>query len=176
MSVIPAWTHPVALADIPATGLHVELEPTASERTAIAAQAGVDDLKSVRAVFDLVRGAGDAVRVTGVVVATVGQTCVVTLDPIENTIEESLDVRFAPEGADAIAAAAKAVDVALPEEDPPEPARGGRIDLGELAVEFLILGVDPYPRKPGAAFEPPVIPPDPADHPFAALEKLKRGQ
>ena len=44
----------------------------------------------------------------------------------------------------------------------------GRIDLGALAAEFFALGLDPYPRKPGAEF---VAPPEPAppDSPFAAL-------
>ncbi len=37
----------------------------------------------------------------------------------------------------------------------PEPLIGGVVDLGALATEFLILGLDPYPRKPGAVFEPP---------------------
>ena len=39
-------------------------------------------------------------------------------------------------------------------EDPPEPIVNGAIDLGALAAEFLMLGLDPYPRKPGAVFEP----------------------
>jgi hypothetical protein len=47
----------------------------------------------------------------------------------------------------------------------------GAIDLGALAIEFLILGIDPYPRKPGAKFEPPQdLKPDPG--PFAALAGL----
>ena len=28
-----------------------------------------------------------------------------------------------------------------------------QIDLGALAAEFLALGLDPYPRKPGVAFD-----------------------
>jgi hypothetical protein len=54
----------------------------------------------------------------------------------------------------------------------PEPLVGGKVDLGAIATEFLILGLDPYPRKPGAVFDPP--PEDRAsDSPFAALAKLK---
>ena len=54
----------------------------------------------------------------------------------------------------------------------PEPLIGGVVDLGALATEFLILGLDPYPRKPGAVFEPPQdVKPDPG--PFAALAGLK---
>jgi hypothetical protein len=51
---------------------------------------------------------------------------------------------------------------------------GGTVDLGALATEFLILGLDPYPRKPGATFQPPGG--ASADEgPFAALAKLKKG-
>ncbi len=54
----------------------------------------------------------------------------------------------------------------------PEPLIGGGVDLGALATEFLILGLDPYPRKPGAVFEAPQdVKPDPG--PFAALAGLK---
>ena len=55
----------------------------------------------------------------------------------------------------------------------PEPIVNGAIDLGKLATEFLVLGIDTYPRKPGAAFAAPETPPDPDEHPFAALRALK---
>ena len=57
--------------------------------------------------------------------------------------------------------------------DPPEPIVNGIIDLGRLATDALFLGVDPYPRKQDAVFEHEVTPPDPEDHPFAALKALK---
>ena len=57
--------------------------------------------------------------------------------------------------------------------DGPEPLTGGVIDLGVIATEFLILAIDPYPRKPGAVFEAPDAPDD-SDQPFAALAALKK--
>ena len=57
--------------------------------------------------------------------------------------------------------------------DPPEPIEGGVIDLGRLATDALLLGIDPYPRKPDAVFDHETTPPDPKDHPFAALQALK---
>jgi hypothetical protein len=48
----------------------------------------------------------------------------------------------------------------------------GTVDLGGLAVEFLLLGIDPYPRKPGVVFEATSIG-EASSHPFAALAKLK---
>ena len=53
-------------------------------------------------------------------------------------------------------------------------SRDGAVDLGAIATEFLLLGIDPYPRKPGAVFEAPPAG-DPASHPFAALAALKKG-
>ena len=38
---------------------------------------------------------------------------------------------------------------------------------------MLCLAIDPYPRKPGAVFEPQVVAVDPEDHPFAALKALQ---
>ena len=39
--------------------------------------------------------------------------------------------------------------------DEPEPLVDGVADLGAAATEFLLLAIDPYPRKPDAVFEPP---------------------
>ena len=109
---------------------------------------------------------------TGRVRARIGQTCVVTLDPIENDIDEPIDLIFAPpeqipELADLVDEAAES-DTEIP--DPPEPIENGVIDLGRLATDALFLAIDPYPRKPDAVFEPVVTAPDPEDHPFAALK------
>ena len=119
--------------------------------------------------------AGGRFHVAGRVRARIGQTCVVTLDPIENDIDEAIDLIFAPpeqipELADLVDEAAES-DGEIP--DPPEPIENGVIDLGRLATDALFLAIDPYPRKPDAVFEPPVEAADPEDHPFAALKALK---
>ena len=114
-------------------------------------------------------------HVAGRVQARVGQTCVVTLDPIENDIDEAIDLIFAPP--EQIPALADLVDEAAESDaeipDPPEPIVDGIIDLGRLATDALFLAIDPYPRKPDAVFEPPAVPDDPEDHPFAALKALQ---
>jgi hypothetical protein len=61
----------------------------------------------------------------------------------------------------------------VPATDEPETLTGGGVDLGEIATEFLILGLDPYPRKPDAIFRSPQAGEDSA-HPFAALAALKK--
>ena len=131
------------------------------------------ELPELSAVFDLTRqGAG--VHVTGEVSARVGQTCVVTLEPIESAIHEAVDVEFAPAPAGGKETGPKKARKRTPDADePPEPLVGGTLDLGALAAEFLILGIDPYPRKAGAEFAPPKLE-DAGEHPFAALESLKK--
>ncbi len=53
------------------------------------------DLPHLSAVFDLTRRGG-GVHVAGQVRARVGQTCVVTLEPLENDLDEPINVLFAP--------------------------------------------------------------------------------
>ena len=48
----------------------------------------------------LTRHGHDGLHVVGHVSATVGQTCVVTLEPIENEIDEAVDLIFVPAGRD----------------------------------------------------------------------------
>jgi hypothetical protein len=53
----------------------------------------------------------------------------------------------------------------------PDPIVDGKIDLGALAAEFFALGLDPYPRKPGVEFEPPVEEEEDKESPFSALRR-----
>lgn len=171
------WRAPVTVAHIPDTGLHRELEASAAERQAMTDLAGVREILSAQASFDVVPKSGGRVQVTGHVRARVGQTCVVTLDPMESEIDEEVDLIFAPEAevrrlADLIEEGQD--DEESPEvADPPEAIVNGIIDLGRIATDALFLAIDPYPRKPGVVFEAEVTALDPEDHPFAALKALQ---
>src|SRR6266567_2034622 len=169
------WRVPVIVAQIPDTGLHRDVGADAAARKAMAEVAGLREVLSMHASFDVTPNSDGRFRVIGHVSARIGQTCVVTLDPIENEIDEAIDLMFAPP--ERIPALADLVDDDVESEaeipDPPEPIINGVIDLGRLATDALLLGVDPYPRKPGAVFEPQVAAADPEDHPCAALKALK---
>ena len=150
------WRAFVPVAQIPERGLHRDIEADQATREAMAEAAGVRELLSARASFDLTPQSGGRVHVSGRVQAKVGQTCVVTLDPIENDIDEEVDLIFAPpEQIPELAEALEHEDeVEIEMEDQPEPIENGMIDLGRLATDVLYLAIDPYPRKPGAVFEP----------------------
>jgi hypothetical protein len=163
------WSAPLRLEDVPDTGRHVVLTADVYTRQAIAAMAGLRELPRLDATFDVARSGHDGLRVSGQVSATVGQTCVVTLEPIESELTEMFDLIFKPpHGPLGGAETRYGID-----SEETEPLNDGTVDLGAIATEFLLLGVDPYPRKPGAVFQPP-----PSDEPggsaFAALAALQR--
>lgn len=166
-----SWNEPVAVEDIPETGRHIELEAPEPAREAIARLAALRTLPRLSAEFDLTLQ-GASVRVSGRVNARVGQTCVITLEPIENDVAEVIDLVFAPA---AVAKKSKGENskTTRSNDDGPEPLIDGVIDLGAVATEFLLLGVDPYPRKEGAKFAAPKSD-ESASHPFAVLEALKK--
>jgi uncharacterized metal-binding protein YceD (DUF177 family) len=169
------WRSLVAVAQIPETGLHRDIEADEGTRKAMAEILGLRGISSASASFDVTPQSDGRLHVAGAVRARIGQTCVVTLEDIENDIDEPIDLIFAPP--EQIPEMADLVDEDLESvqetEDPPEPIVNGMIDLGRVATDALFLGVDPYPRKPDAVFEPMVEAPDPENHPFAALKALK---
>jgi len=164
------WRVPVRFEDVPEAGLRFDLAADAAVKTELARAAAIPALPRLEAHFDVRRHGHDGLHVTGNVSATVRQTCVVTLEPVENEVEEGVDLTFVP-GPEDVGAHAREEEVGP--YNPPEPLVNGTIDLGAIAIEFLILGIDPYPRKPGAVFSPPVND-DASDHPFAALAALKK--
>ncbi len=165
------WSHPVRRDDVPETGLHVDLVADEATRAAVAGVAGVRGLPHLAAAFDVTRqGAG--LKVIGEVAATIEQTCVVTLEPMVSELREPIDLAFVPPRAGE-RSDARADDIDPVAEDEPEVLVDGVADLGVAATEFLLLAIDPYPRKPDAVFEAPKTA-DAAGHPFAALEALKR--
>jgi uncharacterized metal-binding protein YceD (DUF177 family) len=161
------WSVPVPVAEISDGGSHYDLSADATVRDAVAAFAGIRTLPRLEASFDLTRR-GEGVAVRGEVRGQAGQTCVVTLEPIESEVHEAVDLVFASpeEVSDSKPAGRK-------KGEPSEPLENGMVDLGAIATEFLLLGLDPYPRKPGAEFSRPQSA-DEGAHPFAALGALKK--
>src|SRR5215510_7131758 len=146
-----AWSVQVRLDDVPESGLRLDLSPDATIRPALARAAGVDEVPRLHASFDLSRQGRDGLRVTGQVSATVRQTCVVTLEPVDNEVAEAVDLSFVP--GDAGEPASREEEITAREL--PELLVNGAVDLGAIATEFLVLGIDPYPRKAGAVFAAP---------------------
>lgn len=167
----PPWSVTVALSEIPEGGKRFDLIADETARAEIARVAALRSLPRLQATFNVARQGAAGLHIDGEVSATVGQNCVVTLEPMENEVREEINLTFSLDGSSVAEGDDDIPELMDPDE--PEPLVGNTIDLGMLATEFLIMGIDPYPRKPGATFEPPVADDDSA-HPFAALAALKK--
>jgi uncharacterized metal-binding protein YceD (DUF177 family) len=180
----PPFSRPIAVESVGEGGQRLKFEASAAECAALAQQDGLEALRDLVVEAELYRRGRDRLLARGRVKALVTQTCVVTLEPFEAPVEESFEIEFAPQSeaeaayekamAEIEAARDKAAALAA-QPDPPDPIIDGKVDLGSIAAEFLALGLDPHPRKPGVSFEEIVDPSaEEKVSPFAALERLKK--
>lgn len=172
----------VSTSDVPPAGKDVAFE--ADERTlkALARRFGIPEVVSLSGVAKVRPYRKVGLTVDGSFRAEVVQSCVVTLEPVRQTVEERFTQRYLPE--DMIEPEAlevgneREIEIDLEAEDAPEPMAGNGVELGEAVAERLSLALDPYPRKSGAAFERSADEPGDAreskPNPFAALEKLRK--
>lgn len=163
------WTHPLRWAEVARSPQSIRLVAADAERAAIARALDLEGVKRLEA--DLtVRPWLDGAQIRGRIDAQVVQICGVSLDPFDAEVIDDFEVRVVPAGSPN---AGGGEDVLLdPEgEDPPDVVEGDAIDLAAYVVEHLALALDPFPRKPGVAFEPPqdATP----ESPFAVLKALK---
>ncbi|HEU6441636.1 MAG TPA: DUF177 domain-containing protein [Microvirga sp.] len=156
----------VDVMNIPPRGQEAHVVASAEERDALAKDFGLPGIRALSGDFKITTTA-KGIHVAGLVKASITQVCVVTLDSFDSDIEEEVEVDFAePSGMPA------EPPTDINEYEPPDEIVNGQIDLGALTAEFLALGLDPYPRKPGVDFSYR-DPGDDKDSPFAALGKLK---
>ena len=159
-------SRPVSVNRLPPEGSEVAVVASEDERAALAREFELPAIHTLEGRFAL-SSSGARVHVRGRIHATITQTCVVTLYPFEATVEEEVDVDFtAP---DQLPKAVAQEVEAVPMQD---EIVNGQIDLGRLTAEFLALGLDPYPRRPGVDFAPEGEG-DEKPSPFAALGRLK---
>jgi uncharacterized metal-binding protein YceD (DUF177 family) len=167
------WSAPLAVPAVPPEGQHLHLAADAHARGAVARLAGVPEIGRLHADVTVVPHGADGLHVTGHVSALVGQTCVVTLEPMQSEVDEAIDVLYLRNPPERAPADGSEEEHGTLGDERIETLAGDTIDLGAIATEFLILGIDPYPRKPGAEFAPPAAD-ESSSHPFAALAALKK--
>jgi uncharacterized metal-binding protein YceD (DUF177 family) len=158
----PEFHRPLLLDRIGADGADLTIEASPTECAALAVRMKLPAVLALSCAFHLIREGRDIVLARGVLRACITQTCVISLEDFDSTLQEVFQVRFVPSGEET-----EDID---PDSDDEIPFEGNSIDLGEAAAEQLGLALDPYPRMPGV--EMPEIEEDPEPHPFAALRRL----
>ncbi|MEM7122688.1 MAG: DUF177 domain-containing protein [Pseudomonadota bacterium] len=147
-----------------------------------------DERAALRARFDLLsldsleadlryRRDDRIVEVSGRLQGNLTQTCVVSLEPVAETVDEDFVRRFDP---DMAVSEDDELDLTvddLLDEAVCDPLVDDTIDLGEVVAEQLGLAINPYPRKEGAQIDPRyaarATEDDEETNPFAVLKKLK---
>ena len=140
----PEFSRPVRAHDVGAPGRPQLVAADAAERAALATRFDLLALDRLEARLTLSREAS-GIRVRGSVEAAGTQPCGLSGAPVPFALNETvalLLVETLPGGD----------DIELDEGDlDAEPLAGDVIDLGEIAAQSMALGLDPYPRAPGAA-------------------------
>lgn len=148
--------HPVNVARLPDRGTPVLIEPDAETRAELADEHGLLGVESFKADLTVEKWKRNGVRVRGRVEALIDQECVVTLEPLQNRIDEEIDAVFLPEdsklGREGFDVGGE-IHLDMDGPDSPETFSGDFIDVGALAEQFFGLAIDPYPRKANAKVE-----------------------
>lgn len=172
----------VTVHALPAGGLEVEFSAESDELTAIALRIGIPAVERLKITATL-RGleGGKVVEVTAVLDAVLTQECVATLEPIERAYNEPLRVLFMePMRARQEMPSSDQEALVDAEEDDIEVLVEDAVDVGEIAVQYLSLALDPYPRKdaiPDVAWRSEgaegEVEDEVRENPFSVLNKLR---
>lgn len=126
------------------------IEADKSESKALADRLDIPDIQALRAKIDLSRTSEGLIRLNGKLEARYVQSCIVTLEPVDQELNEDFELFF-KEATDG--EGSSKVDVSVENDLSPEPFEQGRIDIGEAVSQQLALALDPYVRAPGAVFK-----------------------
>jgi len=140
---MPEFTRMVDVPRLPGRKTSHVISALAQERSALAERFGLVAVEQLDAEVALEVVPGGLVRLSASLMADVVQTCVVTLEPFEATIEERFTLLYGStdNGREII------IDG---DADIVEPLEGDRLDIGEAVAQQLSLVLDPFPRSPQA--------------------------
>ena len=171
-------SHVVPVVSLPTKGREVIIDATEEECAAIARANGLESVESFTARFHATKGKGPLIAVQGTLQADVVQICGVTLEPMEEQVYADITLAFVVD----IGAHEPAVEFDVDDNDPPDPVIDGQVDFGAVALEYLTLNLNPYPKKPGVYFSPDAVakiqesPQSDDAGPFSALSILKNSE
>ncbi|GHU04562.1 hypothetical protein FACS1894205_2990 [Alphaproteobacteria bacterium] len=160
----PEFSRPLDVASLGAGVKKYKIEANEQERKALAERFRILSVDRFCAEIELFSKKA-LVCLKGTLDADVTQSCVVTLAPVRDHIEERFSLVYSSQATED----ACEVDVFFDGEDPPEAILNGVIDIAEVASEHLALALDPFPRIEGAHFEGIIEKDDVPNGAFGAL-------
>ena len=154
----------------------LDIDASGDERAALARRFGLLAVDQLTANVSL-ESQGREILLEGSLEAEVSQACVVTLDPVHSTIASRFSVRYMSPDDFAEHMIGEEEEAFLdPESEDIEPLPDHGIDVGEVVSQYLMLALDPYPRKAGmdlGAVGSGSADAEARENPFAVLKKLQ---
>ncbi|WP_336279199.1 DUF177 domain-containing protein [Bartonella sp. CB175] len=148
-----ALAYPISVRSLPAKGIKVHICADQQECAHLAKNHGLIEVKFCDGEFNILPSKERGVRVKGLLRACIVQSCVITLEPLENILHENIDVIFVPEDSNLakpkISEDTNELFLDADGMDPPEVFYGDKINIGAVMEEFFELSIDHYPRKAG---------------------------
>ena len=172
----PSYAVKFDLARLADAGTEIALKPSPEQRADLARWTGLDSIEALNGIVSLKKLGAGHFSYDARFSADVVQPCVVTLVPVRSHIEREFQRIF--QVTDARVAAPQKGTIELPskvttDDEEPEVLSSPMLDVAAPVLEELALAIDPYPRAPGVAFQPPADDQDRSESPFAVLKQLK---
>lgn len=166
----------VVVDELPNHGQTIKISASETERTAIANRLDVVLISKLESTIAIRPEIGREFSAEGNITVEFVQTCVVSGDPIDQTLDFPLNRRYSTD-ADEFRGLQVDDDILTdPHDDGPDPIENGVIDIGEAVVEEFALQIPPYPKASGAEFTDIITEDDEKsedDNPFSKLADLK---
>ncbi len=156
------WSYLVDAEDITAEPRTYTFTADERQKIDLCRRLNLLSIESIEANVTVQQVGGGTIHAMGTIAADVVQGCVISLSPVPAHIEDEFEgwfgdkaraVSFAKARSDREAKKAHTEIEILEESIDPEPIINGKVDLGELATQYLSLSLDPYPHAEGVAYE-----------------------
>jgi uncharacterized metal-binding protein YceD (DUF177 family) len=140
------FSRPLIVLRVPRKGSHEVFAADPAECKALAKRFGIPSISSIKAHLIAMPHRGGGLKVTGKIEAEIEQVSVISLETFSTKPKFEVERYFLPPKI-----------LVNAEEDDADPIENGEVDLGELVAETIGLELEPYPRKPGEAYDNPVL-------------------
>jgi len=176
---IPEFSRPISVTRLTGEAALYRIAAKPEEAAGLASRFDIPAVHRLEADVTLRRLPGGDVSFIAEFRASVTQTCVVTLEPLDIDIAEGFTLLFRPgiDEDEADRLALEAID-----DEVIEPLIDDVIDIGEVVAQQLSLALDPYPRAPdviedvlvGAGDDDQGSSDSIVESPFASLSRLMK--
>ena len=173
-------SRPVEVENLGLRDFTLDITPSEAELTALAVRLKVDVLDALSAHATVKLLPNNDVRLNASFDATLTQTCVVTLEPVQTRHSSEFSVLYSHDVVEEDGTEDDELSLLDEEDELPDLIVDGKIDVGEAVIEHLALEIDPFPRVKDATFDGYSTDPDGVvesgsdkKNPFAVLAKLK---